>query len=68
MKQVYTKEGRLVGNFDGEYVYSLNTKTLMWRVDEDEVYSLGQPCKYLGSFDGIEAIGLDGQVLFRVEE
>ncbi|WP_299263714.1 4-fold beta flower protein [uncultured Psychrosphaera sp.] len=66
-KQVYDASGKHTGIFDGEYVYNLSGQVVL-RVDEDEIYNMEMPCKYVGVFEGVQATDLKGAVLFRLED
>lgn len=66
-KQVYDAMGRHTGTFDGECVYDHSSKIVL-RVDGDEIYNLEIPCKYVGVFEGNQATGFDGAILFRLED
>ena len=66
-KQAFDSKGNHIGTFDGEYLYDSSGKMSL-RVDEDEVYTTNIPCSYVGTFEENEAVALDGNLLFRVEE
>lgn len=56
-----------MGTFDGEYVYNLSGQMVL-RVDDDEIYNMEMPSKYLGVFEGSQATDLKGDILFRLED
>lgn len=66
MKQVYSRDGDHIGTFDGEYVYTLASQKIIWRIDEDEVYTNEVPCMYVGELLGDTATAIDGSVLFKL--
>ncbi|QIR15357.1 hypothetical protein [Shewanella aestuarii] len=67
LKQVYDASGANTGTFDGEYVYNLSGQMVL-RNDEDEVYHMEMPCKYVGVFEGQQATDRSGSLLFRLED
>ncbi len=66
-KQVYDASEKHTGTFDGEYVYNLSGQKVL-RIDDDEIYNMEMPCKYVGVFEGNQATDLKGAVLFRLED
>lgn len=67
---VYDENKNPMGNFDGEFVYSLKDGSFMpYRVDGDEVYTMvhGKMAKYIGTFEDGKAIRLDGTIIFQCE-
>ncbi|RYY02346.1 MAG: hypothetical protein EOO53_12200 [Gammaproteobacteria bacterium] len=65
--KVYDSDGNMIGVFDGEYLYDLSGDISL-RVNGNEVFTTNVPCSYIGTFEKNEAIALDGNLLFRIEE
>lgn len=65
MQKVVNGNGVIIGDFDGEFVIN-NGGSPIYRIDNDEVYSLDVPCKFLGELEKNTAIDLSGQVLFSI--
>ncbi len=64
--QVYTKERKHIGHFDGEFFYT-NPPTNL-RVDDEDVYTYGLNATYIGTFTGNTIESLTGEALFYLEE
>lgn len=63
--------GNFYGYFDGEYIYDgyPNMGNMIWRIDEDDVYTIQAPAKYIAYMQGNKAIkNSDGNELFMLCE
>lgn len=47
--QVFKQPNTHIGHFDGEFFYPIGS--LDFRVDGDEIYSLGMPAKFIGHIE-----------------
>lgn len=65
----YDKDGKLLGNFDGEFIYSQDTGTMLpFRVDGDEIYSMDANGSgtYIGDFEDDCGVSLNGELIFKL--
>lgn len=63
----YDKNGNLIGEFDGEFVYSNKDGSLLpFRVDGDEIYTQDSTV-LLGYFSNGKALRLDNTILFQCD-
>lgn len=66
-RQVFDADNVNIGTFDGEYIYS-RSGAMLYRIDEDEVYTVDLPCKYIAAYEDHQASLLNGTLLFYIEE
>lgn len=67
----YDQNMNLIGEFDGEFFYSLKGGLLPnYRIDGNEIYSRNpnETAKYIGTFENGKAILFTGELLFQCEE
>jgi len=67
----YDKDMNLIGEFDGEFFYSINGGLLSdYRVDGDEIYTRNpnEIQKHIGTFENGKAILFTGELLFQCIE
>jgi hypothetical protein len=63
--------GKVVGHFDGEYVYGGFPKTvgMIYRVDGEEVYDMVIPCNLVAFLeDNIARTPKNNKILFTIQD
>lgn len=63
----YDADGRLLGSVIGDEFVRSTANKLLYRIDDQAVYSLDIPTKLLGFIEGERAVGMDGRVLFTLQ-
>lgn len=64
-KQVFTKDRKHIGHFDGEFFYT-NPPTNL-RVDGEDVYTLEIPCAYFGVVHDNEIRNHSAEIILYLE-
>lgn len=63
--------GKVVGHFDGEYVYDGYPKIgdMLYRVDGEEVYDISIPCKLVAFLEhNVARTPKNSQTLFTIQD
>ncbi|AYY91230.1 MULTISPECIES: hypothetical protein [Acinetobacter calcoaceticus/baumannii complex] len=66
----YDKDMNLIGDFDGEFVYSISTgEMLPFRIDEDLIFTTDNrtTAQIIGRFEDGKAIHSNGELLFQCD-
>lgn len=68
MSRTVIKNGAVIGQFDGEYIWIGDNSDPYYRIDGGEVYRIIKPLpfKYVGELRGNNIISLDGKVLLEL--
>jgi hypothetical protein len=68
MKLIKDSNNLDIGIFDGEYIFTRDSKKIIARVDGNEVYSNEFPTEYLAEIEDGVAIKPDGSILFTIHD
>lgn len=67
----YDKNMNLIGDFDGEFVYSIKDGSMLpFRVDDDLIFTtdIRKSAEIIGTFEDGKAVLSTGELLFQCED
>ncbi|MDP2575438.1 hypothetical protein Q8W40_24805 [Vibrio penaeicida] len=61
------RQSQLIGNIIGDEFIRSSTNQLLYRIDGEEIYTVGVSSQYVGEMDGLTGRDTSGNAIFHLE-